>query len=58
MTANGTRYRTMIMGYLLPKIEALNFDDIWFQQGDATQIAKLCEYLLRERFDEFYVSER
>ena len=32
VTVNGTRYSTMITDYLLPEIEALDLDNIWFQK--------------------------
>lgn len=33
---NGERYRAMLSPFLFPKINQLNFADIWFQQDDGT----------------------
>lgn len=51
------RYRAMITDCLLPEIEDLDLDDIWFQQ-DGAECHTACETMavLRERFGEQLIS--
>lgn len=36
VTVNGERYRAMITQFLVPHLEAIDLDDMWFQQDGAT----------------------
>ena len=36
VTVNGERYRAMLEDYLWPELDALDINDMWFQQYGAT----------------------
>ena len=51
VTVNGERYRAMLTNFLWPKIDAMNVDDLWFQQDGATcHTSRLTIDLLRIPF--------
>ena len=51
VTVNGERYRAMLTNFLWPKIDAMNVDDLWFQQDGATcHTSRLTIDLLRTKF--------
>ncbi|CAH1972213.1 unnamed protein product [Acanthoscelides obtectus] len=57
VTVNGERYRAMITNFFLPKMEELDFSDMWFQQDRATcHTAHETIALLRGEFGEQFIS--
>ena len=54
---NGERYREMISYFFLPKMQELDFRDMWFQQDGATcHTARVTMDLLRGEFVEHFIS--
>ena len=57
MTVNGERYRRMITEFLLPQLEDLEEEDLWFQQDGATcHTARQTTQLLRDKFPDRLIS--
>lgn len=51
VTVTGERYRNMIMEFLWPQLEGMEFEDMWFQQDGATShTARETIALLSEKF--------
>lgn len=57
VTVNGVRYREMITDFLVPKIQELDINDLWFQQDGATcHTTRETLILLASHFDENIIS--
>lgn len=57
VTVNGDRYRAILTNFLWPQIDAINVDDLWFQQDGATcHTSRLTIDLLRAKFDNRIIS--
>lgn len=57
VTVNGNRYRTMINEFLLPNLEDMDMDEMWFQQDGATcHTARETIDLLKETFNDNIIS--
>lgn len=51
VTVNGERYRAMITNFLWPELDAMDVNDLWFQQDGATcHTANATMTLLNEKF--------
>src|ERR1700729_1872081 len=57
VTVNGERYRQMLRHFLWPNLDALDLEDMWFQQDGATcHTAHETIDILQEKFDERIIS--
>lgn len=57
VTVNGERYRQMLTNFLWPNLDALDLEDMWFQQDGATcHTAHQTIAILQEKFGERIIS--
>ena len=57
VTVNGECYRMMISNFVLPKMQELDFHDMWFQQdGAKCHTARVTMDLLKGEFGEHFIS--
>ena len=57
VTVSGDRYREMLRNFLLPELQNINIEDMWFQQDGATcHTARETINLLKESFGERLIS--
>lgn len=57
VTVNGDRYRAMISDYLIPNLDGIDLEEMWFQQDGATcHTATATIDLLKEHFGEKIIS--
>lgn len=59
ITVNGERYRSMIRNFLWPRLDDMNFRNMWFHQDGATcHTAQTTIDILHERFEGRVISRR